>query len=265
MGAAAAIFPSGTAYAHYTDLRVESTCGTYKFTADFFGGGSSGTPRTAKVYEDNVLVQTTNFTGKIDVAGFYMKSGSLPVSLTVRVDLYDGAAIVDTDEVSLVKNDNCPTNTPTNTPVPPSATPTKTLVPPTPTNTMIVPTATPTTLIVILPTVTVVPPTSVPPTNVPSTSTSVATATKAPPTLIATTTATRTATPAVTATMPPAPAVPTPKPPYGIGCTGAYNLGSARVSGPRCSPHSVLDRALVRKDQKLVNSTSGDTCFHRIQ
>ncbi len=106
--------------AHHDESFVSYTCDGYQMGFNFFGGGSSGTPRRAIITKDGVQVGSFDFTGKVDVAGFYTDSGSLPANVTYVAKLYSGGSFTtleDTDTVTINKSNTCtPTETETSTP-----------------------------------------------------------------------------------------------------------------------------------------------------
>lgn len=141
---------------HHVTAGYTKTCDTYRYATSFFGGGSGGTARTVRVFKAGVEVAGSpfSFTGTVDVADYYVDTGSLPVNITYKVDMYQGSTLAQSLTTVVNEQNTCtntstptPTNTPTKTAThTPTHTPTSTdtgtaTATDTPTNT---PTSTPT-------------------------------------------------------------------------------------------------------------------------
>lgn len=105
---------------HHVEKFDSYTCDGYSVGFNFFGGGSSGTPRKVVVTKDGVEVYNNTFDGKSDVAGFYTDSGSLPANVVYVAKMYSGSGLTtldDTDTITINKAYTCtPTATKTATP-----------------------------------------------------------------------------------------------------------------------------------------------------
>lgn len=96
--------------AHHVEKFDNYTCGGYSVGFNFFGGGSSGTPRKVVVTKGGVEVYNNTFDGKSDVAGFYTDSGSLPANVTYVAKMYSGSGLTtldDTDTIEVNKSYAC--------------------------------------------------------------------------------------------------------------------------------------------------------------
>jgi len=72
--------------AQYIKMSSNFTCNSYSINVDFFGA-EDGEWRLARVYKDEILIDTQEFDGKTDVPSYFTASGPLPASAAYHAKL----------------------------------------------------------------------------------------------------------------------------------------------------------------------------------
>lgn len=110
------VLPAQAAGEHI-EMRTDYTCDTYAVHFDFIGDPVSGSWKLTRVFKNDALVHTQEFTGTEDILGYYTDTGSLPAEVLYQAKLYRMISGNRTNEITrrelrLSRKATCPTPPP---------------------------------------------------------------------------------------------------------------------------------------------------------